>query len=222
MIKKIGYILTGCIVLFLLASPLLIKVNTECRSQFGACSDEINSSLNKLNGKNLSQAKSQASKYLKTEIQVEDYSLQYKIPDSLIISLIINKPEFGIHDKSTGRIGLVDKEGKIISLSSSTSLPTVVVSSKDIVVGEVVDGREFFALELMRGIWQMYQVGQGAIQDESLVVELPGSIRVILPLDGDSQVLLGELRIVYGKIVSPDLAGKYSQIDLRFKNPVLR
>jgi hypothetical protein len=222
MIKKFAYILLGCIVLLLLLSPLFIKVNIECRSQFGPCPDEINSKLYKLSGKNLFQAKTLASKYLKTDIQVEDYSLQFKIPDALLISLIINKPEFAIRDKSKGHLGLVDKEGKIISLSSSSSLPTVEVLSKDITIGAKVERREFFALELMRGIWQMYQVVTGEVQDESLVVELPGSIRVILPLDGDLQVLLGELRLVYGKIASPDLAGKYSQIDLRFKNPVLR
>lgn len=69
----------------------------------------------------------------------------------------------------------------------------------------------------------MYGVQKGEITDSGLVIELPGSIRVIFPLDApDPRVLLGSLRLVYSKITSGDMVGKYSEIDLRFKNPVLR
>jgi hypothetical protein len=68
----------------------------------------------------------------------------------------------------------------------------------------------------------MYQVRDFTVQDDSLLVELPGQIRVIFPLDGDSQILLGSLRLIYSKIQNEGNPEKYSQIDLRFKNPVLR
>jgi hypothetical protein len=222
MIQKILYILIGCLVLLGVASPFLIKVKVECKNQFGYCSDEFNSELSKQNGKSLFQARAGASKFLKGNIQVSDFSMQFKVPNVLSIGLLIKKPEFAIHDKASGKYGLVSNEGKIISVVESSSLPTVSVSAKEIKIGDTVSKQEIFALELMRGIWQMYQVGMGEIQAESLVVELPGSIRVILPLDGDLQVLLGEIRLVYGKIEDPNSEDKYSEIDLRFKNPVLR
>jgi hypothetical protein len=68
----------------------------------------------------------------------------------------------------------------------------------------------------------MYQVGQSSIQDGSLLVELPGQIRVIFPLEGDSEILLGSLRLIYSKVREDGNLAGYSQIDLRFTNPVLR
>ena len=92
----------------------------------------------------------------------------------------------------------------------------------DLQVGSSVSAQELFALELIQGIWQMYQVGLGELKDDGLVVELPGRITVIFPKEGDKDILLGEVRLVYGKVENIDTLGKYSQIDLRFKNPVLR
>jgi hypothetical protein len=55
-----------------------------------------------------------------------------------------------------------------------------------------------------------------------LLVELPGQIRVIFPLEGDSDILLGGLRLIYSKIKEDGNLAGYSQIDMRYKNPVLR
>jgi hypothetical protein len=69
----------------------------------------------------------------------------------------------------------------------------------------------------------MYQVGLSEMQNGTLLVELPGQIRVILPLeDADSQLLLGSLRLIYSTIQSGENKNLYDEIDMRYKNPVLR
>ena len=67
----------------------------------------------------------------------------------------------------------------------------------------------------------MYQVNVGNIENDSLLVDITPKVRVIFPLEGDYKVLLGGLRLIYTKITT-DYSGIYSQIDMRYKNPVLR
>jgi hypothetical protein len=69
----------------------------------------------------------------------------------------------------------------------------------------------------------MYQIDTGEVQNDTLLVELPGQIRVILPLeDADSQLLLGSLRLIYSTIEGGTNKNLYKEIDMRYKNPVLR
>ena len=66
----------------------------------------------------------------------------------------------------------------------------------------------------------MYQVGCGVISNDTLVVDMKDGFKVIFPLEGDEQVLLGSLRLIYSKIQTSNL-NNYKQVDLRFANPVL-
>ena len=81
-------------------------------------------------------------------------------------------------------------------------LPTVIVSGDLKKVGEKINDNQLFALKIIEGVNQMYQVSTGKIIDNSLHVELASGIEVIFPVDGDIQVLLGSLRLVYAKVES--------------------
>ncbi|KKU09664.1 MAG: hypothetical protein UX13_C0034G0011 [Candidatus Woesebacteria bacterium GW2011_GWB1_45_5] len=215
------------LLIFLTASVIflpqfLIKVRLICKSQYGECPPDLAPKLQTLNDKNLIQAKKKTAKILKDDPLVLDYSMQFKFPDVLEVNLLIKKPSFAFQDKNTGKIYTVDEEGKVLSEKDDTSLPLVIQEGADV---------NLFALKIMAGVFAMYQVRTGEIAGKqslagfagkSLVVELPGSIRVIFPLESaDSDVMLGALRLVYARVQN-DKENKYSEIDLRFKNPVLR
>jgi hypothetical protein len=221
MIKKLSYLLAVIFVGFLISVPFLIKVKIECKSQFGDCSSEINSKLQTLNSDNLFIAKNKASSYLKKNFLVSDFSTQFKLPNILLINIIAKKPYFAIKDSLSGKYELIDRNGIILALSDSSGLPAVSVSEPLKKVGEAVDSRDFFALNLISGINEMYQIGYGKIENDALLVDMPTGVRVIFPLEGEPQVLLGGLRLIYTKVTANYL-GTYSQIDMRYKNPVLR
>ena len=109
-----------------------------------------------------------------------------------------------------------------IAIAGSSALPLIIVTGDLPKIGQNIGAENLFAHDLAQGIFQMYQIRNFAIQNGSLLVELPGQIRVILPLDGDTDILLGSLRLIYSKIQADGNPLGYSQIDLRFKNPVLR
>lgn len=221
MIKKIPFFIALTAIVIFLATPFFIKVRVECKSQYGACPSDIVSALDRFSGLSVYSAESKIKKALKGNLLVSGFSIQFKLPNNLSVNIILIKPSFAAVDRSSGKIGLVDTSGRILSVSDSTTLPKV-TTDINLKTGTFVDEKTLFALKIIGGVYEMYQIDNGEIQNNSLLVELPSRFTVTFPLEGDTQVLLGELRLVYARAQnSADLAS-YSQIDLRFKNPVLR
>ena len=218
--KKV-FIISSIVILvaFFVLLPFIIKVKNTCLSQYGACPPEIESGLINKKQTSLFETKNKIKTFLKNQFMVSAFSTQFKLPNTLVVNIIIKKPSFVLKNDSNQKI-LVDENGKILALTNEAFLPEVLVVGNLKKVGDNVDPDQLFALNLIAGVNEMYQVKMGQIQDNSLVVELPTGIKVIFPLSGDSQVLLGALRLVYSKIQSGDQGVRYSQIDLRFKNPV--
>jgi len=214
MTRKLQYFLIISFIASLLLTPFFIRVNIECRSQFGECPQELEDGIGKLEGGSLYQTRRKIASYLKNNFLVSDFSTQYQLPNSLIVNTIIKKPLFAIQDRTSGKVFLLDKEGKVLSTVESSSLPTIIQD------GETPN---LFALTLISGVHEMYQVGYGTITNDALVVDMPTGVRVLFPLRGEveSEILLGALRLIYAKITS-DNPKVYSQIDMRYKNPVLR
>jgi len=221
MIKKLSYLFIATLVVLIFLIPFFIKVKVECKSQFGECPTEVNSKLQTLNSKSLFSANRNARKELKEDFLVSNFSVQFKLPNLMLINIITKKPDFALKDSSTGKIGLIDQKGVILALADSSNLPTVIGTEPIKNVGELINSRDLFALNLISGVNEMYQVLYGTITNDTLVVDIPPGVRVIFPLEGDFEVLLGSLRLIYAKITASYL-GTYSQIDMRYKNPVLR
>jgi len=189
--------------------PRLIKISkVECESQYGECPEEAQLAISNLQFTNLSEAKKQVKNFLKDNLLISDYSMQYTFPDKLKISILLKKARFAVYNKDSGEYLLVGGNGQVLGSTDGTSLPTVVQSG---------DTPNLLALSLMEGVFAMYQIGEGEMVSDSLVVELPSGKRVIFPLgeDKDKEVLLGSLRLIYSNV-------RDKEIDLRFKNPVLR
>jgi hypothetical protein len=222
-VKKIFTIVCLVLVLgLLIATPLLIRIKVDCKSQYGACPQQVVDKINRFNGKSLFIARNGITKILKNDYQVSDFSLQFKLPATLHTELIIKKAAIAMGNGAGGPLILVDKDGTVISTASESALPILSVSGDLAKVGQNVGTTDLFAINIAEGVFEMYQIRNFSIQDGSLLVELPGQIRVIFPLDGDTAILLGSLRLIYSKIQADGNPLGYSQIDLRFKNPVLR
>jgi len=200
-----------------------IKIRIDCRSQHGSCPREVTDQINTIDGKSLYVANRQVEKSLKSNFAVSAFSSQFKLPNILRVNVIVKKPIFALKRISPDSFALVDKEGTVLAISNETSFAYVVVIGELPGIGEKVIEPQLLAMELVDGVNKMYQVKSGIIEGETLLVDLPGGVRVIFPLvDTDRETLLGSLRLVYSSIQSKETGTLYSQIDLRYKNPVLR
>jgi len=120
---------------------------------------------------------------------------------------------------------MVDKDGIVLFVSDKSDLPTVYgffIPN----AGSKVSLRTKLALDIIYSVNYYFRVNSAYIENETLIVELPDQIRVIFPLEGDSNVLVGSLILIINEIKKngSEFFG-FSQIqtiDLRYKNPVIR
>jgi hypothetical protein len=209
--------------LAILFPRFFIKVRVECKSQSGGCPSSVTDQLSRQNGKSIFLAEREIKKNLKSNFLVSAFTLQFKLPNILRVDLIIKKPVFALKSVSSEAFDLVDADGYVLETSGETSLPKVIKNENIPGVGEKVSDKDFLALQLTDGAYKMYQISSSTIEGDTLLVDLVGPIRVLFPLVGaDRELLLGSLRLIYSNIQNREGGVLYSQIDLRYKNPVLR
>lgn len=204
--------------------PRIIKIEkVDCASQYGPCGVEIESALRVIKGKALSDAKTKAGEILSEDLTIEKYFLQYKFPDVLKVNLIVRKPKFAL--KKDGQEVVVDEGGIVLGKGKESSLPTIEVDGTIPAVGEKVDEKTLFASNILYGTFYLFGTKEGIMSADSFNIGIVNGPRLIFPLEGDERVLLGGANLIISRLnkSGEDLRiGSVKEIDLRFKNPILR
>lgn len=214
------------IIIFVILIPTiiqkLIKIEKiECESQYGKCDGVIANNL-QLTG-NYRDTKKIIEQRLEKDILVNSYLIQYQIPNKLKIDINLKKPRYAIFNSS--KYYLIDKDGLIIEESSETNLPTLNKENINLVVGEKIEEKDKFALSIINGLTYLYSINSGNIINDELKVTNSEGITIRFPLEGDKDVLLGSLRLIFSRLNDETKGIRIEdtkEIDLRFKNPVLR
>jgi cell division septal protein FtsQ len=210
---------------FFLTLPRLIPVKKiTCSNQYGPCDEVLQADLEKVLGKNLLLGKKEIKAILENNLLVKDYSLLYRIPNTLQVYLLVKKPKFALWSETEKRAALVEENGLILAWGNNTNLPKLIVAENLLAVGEKVSPDKLFGLALMSDLSYFYQVNNGKLTEQRLEILLNGRT-VLFPLEGDRQVLLGALKVILSQLNAepqdPKME-KISIIDLRFKNPILK
>ena len=227
----LGLLFVGLIVGSFFILPKKIKIKEiVCQSQFGPCNSSILTVIDNIGSKESSydEVKKEIQGTLSNSILISDYSFHFQFPNIIEINILERKPLFAIKAKGTNSYALVDKEGYVLYFQEITGLPYLITTESPPNVGERISDKTSFALEVLYGTFSAYQVREGKIEDESLVIELSQGPKVIFPLEGDKEVLLGSLRLILSKLNNEEKDSKIENvsgariIDLRFKNPVIK
>lgn len=208
--------------------PRFVKINSVyCKSQYGPCNFNLQKSLDQFQTKSLSDSRKGLENLLETDDSIDEYTIHFKLPDRLEVNVLEKKAFIALKNENSDLAILVDKDGYGISFQENTSLP-LVTTYKDLPdVGESVDKRTLFAMNLMSDLFVLYGVRTGEMLPDGLVVDLTSGERVIFPLEGDKQILSASLTVILNKLKQGGddtriELGSVREIDLRFKNPVLR
>jgi hypothetical protein len=210
------------IILFILSTPAFIKklikiTKIDCHSQYGPCEQSFQV------GDYLS-VKKHIEEELKQNIKVNSYVVQYKIPSTVKIDLNLKKPKFSVKDKNSIYY-LIDKNGLVLEISNKFDLPWLDVDNETAKTGEYISDKEKFALQLIEKVSLIEPISESKIIDESLLLNLKNGKFVKFPLEGDVDVLVGSLRLIFSRLNEGSQGIRMEdvrEIDLRFKNPVLR
>lgn len=201
----------------ILVFPRIIKVRVvECYNQYGLCSNELLVKVNAISGDSINIAERKITEEFKNTKLIDSYSFRFKLPSTLRIDLILKKPKYALVEKNTNQAVILDGKGLVLDKVEKTNLPYVVISDNLPNISEVVESKKIFALELIYGIYYLYQVKSGEIVNGSLEVNISEAGKVIFPLMGERDILLGSMKLILSR------AGKFKEIDLRYKNPVIR
>ncbi len=212
------YILLTFFLLFpFLVLPRIVKIKVvECYNQYGLCSNEFLTKVNPVLNDSINIAKKKITEEFNNTKLVEEYSFRFKLPSTLRIDLILKKPKYALYQKNTNEVVILDNKGIVLEKVEKTNLPYVVTGDNFPGIGEVVESKKTFALEIIYGIYYLYQVKSGEIVNDSLEVRIPDAGKIIFPLSGERDILLGSMKLILAR------TGKFKEIDLRYKNPVVR
>lgn len=207
--------------------PDFIAVRSvDCKSQFGTCSEQIFTSFSGTSDLSLRQSKKKLNEALGNNILVSDYRISFKFPDKIEVVVVEKRPRFALLNKTNNNFALVDYDGKILSIKDESNLPTVESEGKLGNVGEMVSSQQLFSLKLAYDINYVYKVKRIVLDTDHLIVELDSLPEIIFPLEGDRKLLVGKLNFILTSLKNDQTSGlaasQIKQIDLRFKNPVIR
>lgn len=215
---------------FVLSIPLIIQKlitikKVECRSQYGACPADILFSLPYFEGVDYRFAKSEIKRILDDNLTVESYLTQYQIPNALAIDLVIKKPKLAILVSKDGLYYLISKDGVVLEKVGETNLPTVVKESGSFNLGDRIVDKDSFALKIYEKVTSKYTINSANLEKNELKIKLNDGPVVRFPLEGDLDSLTGSLVLIFSRLNDGSEGIRIEEvheIDLRFKNPVLR
>lgn len=215
------------ILIFVLLIPTiiqkLIKIKTiDCVTQYEACPEEFGFSLYLLSDYKI--AKKEIEKSLSNNIQVNNYLIQYKIPSTIKIEVNIRKPKYAIKNINNNYF-LVGSDGLVLNIKSESILPTLVKDDAQYKIGDNISVADRIALDLIEKVSWLYFVNSGKIEGGELKIVLNEGQIVRFPLEGETDLLVGSLRLIFSRLNEEKEGIRMNdirEIDLRFKNPVLR
>jgi hypothetical protein len=125
-------------------------------------------------------------------------------------------------DLSSSKYYLVDYSGLILSIVENTNLPKLAINDGEQKVGERVTQKQLFALNILESIYPAYTPTSAIIENNHLLVELEDGVKILFPLEGDRNTLVGSMFFIMSKLKGGEVAGsKVAIIDLQYKSPVL-
>ena len=189
----------------------------ECRSQYGACSEEVENSLNGIGlGKAYGEIKKEVARVLGEELTTRTLRVSRTLPGGVLVSVIEKKAEVAIV-VNENEYSLVDQEGEELGLVQMTQLPRLYIQAE-----EVGSQEKRLAIQILSELFKKQSVNYALINDQGLLVKLPDGLNVIFPLQGDIDVLLGRLIMVHSWLKANPQEIRITIVDLRYDNAVLR
>ncbi len=213
--KKFLFALIFLLVLIL--PPFLILKfvrigDVSCESQFGSCDKSLVEQLKTAKGKNISDARGYLNDILKKNPIVLNFSIKFQLLSNFKVDVIERKAIAAFVGKDSNLI-LIDEDGVVIGKTETTNLPKITTSI------ELAKDELVYVANLVSNLYVFYNTNKVMIDANGLTVENIAGKKVIFPLFGDKDVLMGSLGLILSRLPS---VKEISTIDLRFKNPVLR
>ncbi|MCX7928099.1 MAG: hypothetical protein N2558_00245 [Patescibacteria group bacterium] len=169
---------------------------------------------------------------LKKEVIIKDFAIYLDLINfGWIVKIIPRKICCAIAKDQAGPFLIVSQDGYVISRKfENLNLPLIFVETELPEKGALLDEKTMFALSILKDMHFIYGVNFGVLNKDRLVIELDAKKRVLFPLKGEKDLLIGGIMYVLNRLENRYVITKQEisfldsgiEIDMRFTNPVLR
>lgn len=221
--KKIIIVLFTLVVVGTIVSPFFLPVSKiECISQFGSCSEELSREIEVVDKSFFLETKKILTEKLDSDSKIKGYQINYQFPQKLSLYVFERKPEIAVLRKNDNKYILTDRDGFILGQVEQTQLPIMEI----VEVGHTQEQLRL-ASELFYELFSVWDIKKSELKADALWVKNSNGQRIAFPLEGDIDVILGSYTLVLSWLKSENKdftieSNSISEIDFRFRNPVIR
>lgn len=210
------------LVIFLLSKYKITRV--DCESQFGPCSQSIADNLNKFSDKSLTTSLRSSKEYLKKERRVSQFSIRFLLPSTIKVYVVEKKAAAALGKASLDKYLIVDSSGTVLGVDKSTLLPVVNVVDEELIYAEgaVLPENLIFAVNLTEYMYSYYSTKLTTLYKDRVEIRLNDGKLIIFPTIGEQDVLMGALNLILSRLNNESSEIRIGEIDLRYKNPIIR
>jgi|GEM_PF-4208414 len=223
--KKYLFLLLFFILLPLVIPNFIVVGETYCEGATRECSNEVLEIVEKARGMRYFRAKIFVSKKLEAYDRVISYSVRLRLFNKMILEVVERDAEVALLGVN-GKYSLFDRHGHSVGVSQSDNgLPYAKLLNGEISRSEI----SAFS-EIIYVLDQKYSFVSGEIDRGALVFEHSGN-KFIMPLSDDVDLTLGAFYLILSwlnsdpedlRIGVTDNLSQRLEIDMRYKNPVIR
>jgi hypothetical protein len=200
------------LILGLLQLPRIRQIS--CSTQYAACPSYYVDRLNFLLGKSLVflPKRNSVTLALASYAEVKDIKLGRKLPKTLVVEIQLNRP-MGIVNGY-----LVDEDGKIISVATTSALPKFTVDEQ-ILPGKTLNKNQLNALIALNAAANIFSENIPASLSGQILRFAIGQTEVILDVNSLPKSFTSSLQLIFTRSKIDGNAPK--TVDMRFNNPII-
>jgi len=200
--------------------PFLYPIrNIICVSQYGECNYQLQQKFQEVEGSPLKKTLRELDLYLSENERIEEYKVNFKPLDNILVSITEAKSEIAIKEKGFEKFFLVSSKGELISEASASALPKVFIGREDIKFDSF---ESLFAVKLLVELSKFYDIQEVTLSESEIKAVYKQEIELIFPVEADIDVLLGSLELLLFQLKQKLPDTTISSIDLRYKNVIVR
>lgn len=197
-----------------------------CVSQFTKCNENTLSLIGSIQKTSIYQTNVNLKKMLSQDPLVKKYSLQLKLNGKYNILIEERVPKYCL--KNISEIYYFDADGMVIKTGGSDNIKCIDFTGASYRLRDTLNSKDAFTQSVFYKIRNISELGRAYVENNNLIVEYRGKTKLIFPTEGDSDILAGK---AYYTVSQFDKIEKYiidignvsvSEIDFRYKNPIVR
>jgi len=202
-------------------SQLLIIKKIVCHTQFGPCSNEFLEKLNYLKGRSIVHIPEtdKVDQAFQNEPLYKSASIKRQFPNVLDVYIQMRIPVGAISNQDLKQFGLLDEDGKIISLVESTNMSILQIENWTPEIKQLAP-LHVSSLKLLQKVGQVSKSSViGQLTQAGLVVNSKQIPTIVIDPKSNADAWYSTLQVI---IERSKIQNKMpTKIDLRFNQPVL-